>query len=150
MGCLLGMSCPWRSRWNRLRPLSSMARLGMHTAWWLPPMIWALVKAVPLRTSASRFGVETSLLPRVPIVLYRWSSARINRTLGRGLVMPALHVNPQTLRVVWGRHAYLCCVALRRDLYLILSGADIPRCHSVLILDIAEADGRANGVAVLA
>lgn len=66
------------------------------------------------------------------------------------LMLTILQVDPQALWVVGGRHADLCGVALCRDLDLVRSGADIPRRHSVFALDVAQADGRADGVAVLA
>lgn len=65
------------------RPVSSMLRLGQHTAGCVPPMMNALRKTVPRRTRPSRWGVRKSGRPSAPIVSARWSSVRMSRMFGR-------------------------------------------------------------------
>ena len=71
MVCSSGMLLPESCRWNSVRPVCSMARLGMQMAPWVPQGMWAWVKVVPRATSRSMFGVWMAALPRARIVSKR-------------------------------------------------------------------------------
>ncbi len=73
-----------------MRPVCSIARLGMQTAGTVPPAMCARTNAVPRSTSRSSVGVLIAAQPRAWIVSNLWSSVITSRMLGGRSAMGSL------------------------------------------------------------
>ncbi len=107
------MAWPVPSMRKSVRPVWSMARLGMQTAPLVPPGMWAWVKAVPRSTSASMCGVWTSGLPSARMVSKRWSSVKKKTMLGLRSAMASSCRGPGRSRPLYPRPPRVARAALQ-------------------------------------